>query len=96
MITRTREIVLNVLESEMAFTDEQKLGYLKKVFCDRINETETLADMAQLVQNISPASVKSFLLSKLEDLRLFNVANATRETELAADIESLKDDVNYL
>ena len=80
----------------MAFTNAEKLGYVKKVFCDKINSVATLADMVSLIKNISPATVKAFLFANLENLRLANVSNSIRESELATNVEELRTEIDVL
>jgi hypothetical protein len=80
----------------MAFSDEVKLEQIKGLFIRRINEVPTLPDMIQLIKNISPAMIKTFLLPYIETARLERLNNATHETELAADLEALKSEVGNL
>lgn len=80
----------------MSLTEDQKLNFVKLVFCDRIMEVQTLAEMKTLVKNISPAGVKSFLLAKLEKIRLEKEANAATEMTLEADLGLLKEEIDSL
>jgi hypothetical protein len=80
----------------MSLTEDQKLNFVKLVFCDRIMEVQTLVEMKTLVKNISPAGVKSFLLAKLEKIRLEKEANAATEMTLEADLSLLKEELNSL
>jgi hypothetical protein len=59
-------------------------------------EVQTLAEMKTLVKNISPAGVKSFLLAKLEKIRLEKEANAATEMTLEADLGLLKEEIDSL
>ena len=78
----------------MAFTNEQKLVYIREMFKRRLDEVATLSEMVQLINNISPTVIKNFLLSKLEEVRQERLIYETREGELASDLEALKTDVS--
>ena len=80
----------------MAFTDDEKLEQIKRLFNQRINEVPTLAAMVQLIRNISPAGIKAFLMSNIEAARQDRLSDAARDTEFAAALDALKSDVGAL
>jgi hypothetical protein len=74
----------------MAFSDIQKLNYLKGMFKQRIDDVETLVEMVTLINNISPTAVKNFINNELEKAQQTRLADATKLTELADSIETLQ------
>jgi len=74
----------------MALTSEQKLAYIKNKFCERIDEVDTLANMSTFIVNLTPASVKSFLQTKLQGDADLKRTQSTNLSERADELEALK------
>lgn len=74
----------------MALTDEEQLAYIKSKFCERIDDIETLANMRTFIINVTPANVRTFLQTKLqEDADLKRVQSTDLNTR-ADELEILK------
>ena len=75
----------------MALTSEQKLAYIKNKFCEKIDNTETLADMLAFITNITPVNVKAFLKIKLQEDADLKRTQSADLNDRANELEALKD-----